>query len=402
MLMRGYVSKIKASECIYLSSLYLYVFVNLFQMTYLYNEMVANGGMGTSILQLLRYIAYSLCMVKIFYGLNERVDKYVLISILFLLAIIASMIGANKAIFFWVLYIYGAQDIEFNKILKLFLSLQIIIFVFCIISYLCGIGAESILEGGRERYFLGFGWVNRAPYLWLFMFWEYFCLKKGRIDLVKCFWFIGGVVWFYLKTRTRFPFLISLATLMFVLIYNVYLKSRVVIKISDISKNITCTIFRCMIWGCAFIGIMSAVIYTKENAFLETVNRMLSSRLSLGHEAIQKYGLNLFGNKTVWTGSSTLLWGLSGSSKYQYVDCGYLQLALDYGLLILIAVLIIYDLAIFVAYKKKEHWAKYCILFVGVISIVEPRLLDFAVNPFILYTFCNARYIGKVRKIKEG
>lgn len=74
---------------------------------------------------------------------------------------------------------------------------------------------------------------------------------------------------------------------------------------------------------------------------------------------------------------------------YNYVDCSYLQLLLEYGVLFLIAVIGIYTVAIYRAVKVQDYYLVWILLIVLLFGITEPRLMNFAFNPFPLMAFCR-------------
>lgn len=376
--------KLALRELLYLTALALYVGVDLFCSTYLYNILASQGDPIIVLCKFARYIAYALCACKIAMRISSNKIKILAFFTLFLGVILVSIKGTDKAAFFYILIIIAAKDVDFRKILRVFMSLQIGTLAFCFLCcYVFGIGNASVSDEGSFRYFLGFGWVNRASYVWLGIILEYICLKDGKIGPCELLLFLAGTVFFYAKTSTMFSFVISICAICFFGIRRIWLlrKGRRSFRFSTVISKIDELAFPLF----ALIGILSNLLYNSNNPIMYALNRFVNYRFSLGQAAIQKYGLGLFGNDTVWTGASTLLWELSGNNTYEYVDCGYLQIALDYGLLMLALVVALYCLAIHNANKRSETSVKYTLLIFGVLSIFEPRLIDFTINPFILY-----------------
>ena len=126
--------------------------------------------------------------------------------------------------------------------------------------------------------------------------------------------------------------------------------------------------------------------YDSTNAVYARVNSLLSGRLRLGYQAIADYGVTLFGHPIEWIGFAL---GTAPDKAYNYVDCSYLQVMLEYGVVFLILIVLLYSLAIRKAIAKKRYDLCWILLFILIFSITEPRLADLAFNPFVLAGVLN-------------
>lgn len=93
------------------------------------------------------------------------------------------------------------------------------------------------------------------------------------------------------------------------------------------------------------------------------------------------YGVSLIGQDIEWVGfniSETL------TGTYNYVDCSYVKILLDHGILLLTVVLLAYGYILYQSVQKKEYYLTWIILIVLVFSITEPRLFDITFNPFFV------------------
>ena len=136
----------------------------------------------------------------------------------------------------------------------------------------------------------------------------------------------------------------------------------------------------------ASIAIAIHAFYSPESIIWQKLNDILSGRLQLGKDAIADFGFTLFGQYIEWKGFS--IGHLSGEG-YNYVDCSYLQLILEYGSIFLILILILYSFVIYKCIKKKNYYLLWSIVFVLVLSITEPRLMNLAFNPFPVIFLCE-------------
>ena len=98
-----------------------------------------------------------------------------------------------------------------------------------------------------------------------------------------------------------------------------------------------------------------------------------------------EYGFRLFGQyvKMVGNGSTTEI----TTKYYFFIDCSYLYVGLQYGLIFLLAVLLIYVLCC-----RKYQNDRYFLLTIVLISIncmIAHHLLEIAYNPFALALFAK-------------
>ena len=375
------------SESIYLIALTIYVSAACFQATYLYNVLAAAGSPALTVLQLLRYAAYGLCALKIILSYTGKPWEFFLVAALFGISAMAAVFGTDKALLFNMLFIYGAKKVDFRKILWVFFLAQLATFLFCLLcAFGFGLGSESVNSSGRTRFYLGFGWVNRPGYFALAMLMEYVCLRKGKFTFPEYAAFLAVFVLIYTKTVTRYALVLSVLIATVFLVINTFRETR------PGAENPR---FRVGQWEFSLFQILLIVFavgsIALHNSFnwnsdlMRSLNSMLTDRLNLGKQAISRYGFHLFGSKTVWVGSSTMIWGLGESNKYFYVDCGFLQFALDYGLVALTMIVLLYERGLHRATALKEYYIMDCILLIGFVAVFEPRLVDFTFNPFILY-----------------
>ena len=161
--------------------------------------------------------------------------------------------------------------------------------------------------------------------------------------------------------------------------------SMIIIKSKNGSKifnyNFIQNIIICSFPVLAFLSIGIQAIYTKvNNSILYKLDILLNNRLAYGHQAIEKYKLSLFGKRIEFIGAG---WGTS-SDSYFYVDNGYLQVALMYGIVILCILCLGFS---YVCYKNKlrknNPVLHLIIFFIAISGLIEPRFFNILYNSFI-------------------
>lgn len=350
----------------------------LFSNTYLFSHLSSAGISLEIIMKIMRYVAYGLCVVKMIIQQYYKRDFVLCLLMVTVLVLLVSLKGTDKAPIFQLLLIVSAYKSDFTVVLRTFLTLQCIFLFFAIFCYYLDIGSEMILDNGRMRSFLGFGWCNRGAYLWLGILVELFCVRV--LKKYKVIWFMSVLltIYIYWKTRTSFPFAAAMAILIFSALewfeqIHVLGKKVLSCKVVDlifVPAFACCSIFLCK-------------MYSPGIGILNRIDLLTNRRLMMGKMAIYKYGLGPWGHDTSWLGSGTMYWNNNGKTGYEYVDCGYLQLAIDYGLIFLLIVVMIYEIGVYRAYKAGNLRILFAILIWTALSVFEPRLIDFMCNPFV-------------------
>lgn len=116
---------------------------------------------------------------------------------------------------------------------------------------------------------------------------------------------------------------------------------------------------------------------------------MLSGRLELGCFGWRDYGFSLLGTKIEWIGFSHN----ATAGAYNYVDCSYMQILLENGLIPLVIIIAVYTYIMYMAVKEKDFYLQTAVLLITAFSITEPRLLNLAYNPlpFFGITYISLR-----------
>lgn len=390
----------RSKSIFYYVGIFLYVLSMNLQSSFMFNEWSLANSPMLIVLKLLKYAAYLFCILH-FFTLSRLSRNFLFAAgIMLVLSVYAMYTGPQKLPIFYFVLIATAVKTDFRKIVKIFLFIQATTFVIYLSLALLGImGSGEVVEVGRIRSYLGYGWVNRASYNLLFMSLELLYLRKRALDPVLAI-ILSAVNWFvYVKTHTVFSMAITFMIIAYGAIYYFYSKSDR--KIRFFKKNrkrdyyLLLTAFLVLIVA----GIALILIFKSSNPFLYKLNRFVTGRLELGKKAIDRYGLHLGGNKLQWIGSSTLRFGLAEGNDYFYVDNGFLQIALEFGLIFTAFVLFMYTAAIKKAVSLKDYSFAAIVLILGMVFVFEPYVIDFALNPFVIYYFSKITIPISDRKI---
>ena len=332
--------------------------------------------------KIIRFTAYGLFLLKILYdckiGSRNVYFIYATVGIIGL-----AFIGSrNPQVVFYLLIMIAALGISDRTLLLSAIISQGFMLLVTVGFSMAGVIENFVIADnkGRVREFLGFVWTTNAPIIFFFVTLQFIYLKKGRLNVINTGIILFFAYMLFVFTDSKAAFAVSFAAPLFFLLFG-----------SLIEKGRVARAFKWLIialpWILAAVTIMIHKMYNKHNALLFKLNVILSKRLEYGHNAIHKYGIHLFGQRMEWVGYSVGKTELT--SDYNFVDCSYLNLLLEYGVLFLILLLTLYSVIIYKAYKSGKYYAVWIAVFILLFGTTEPRLFNLTYNPLILLAFAS-------------
>ena len=377
---------IKPEEILYMSGLFIYIMCMMVYLTVPGKQIFESGSM-LIILKLLRYSSYLLTSMGLFYQNIKR--RYIIGAAFIFVLLIFNVVASNEKItFFFFLFIMFSYQIGTDKVLMSALSAQLCIVLVTVALCKLGIISDYIfLEGGRTRHSLGFQWTTTPAIIYFFIVLEIIYLRKNKMRIVEYVALFLGHSFFYMATRTRMTYAIGCLVLIVFFLYN---HSRVIKGIIE-KFNLLFICFPCM---AGVVSIAMHFFYNKNVSVWVKLNSFLNNRLMLGKNGFEKYGVTLWGQSIEWIGNSydTL------KGEYNYVDCSYVQILLQQGVIFLLIVLAIYTIIIYEAIKRGDYYLCGICIFILIYSITEPRLFDLSFNPFPL---CLGGLLPMQRRLKK-
>lgn len=248
-----------------------------------------------------------------------------------------------------------------------------------------------IMDAERVRYSLGFTWVTSAPVLFAFALILFLYQYRHRYNG----WMFCGLlqldIFLYMLTDTKMAFIVSILLLVIAFIWWKYPDA---LQFLD-NKGIK-TVILWLPVILSVLAVITAILYTESNPFLSKLNAFLSGRLANGNEAWETYGLSLFGQQITWTGQGITY---KPSQHYLYVDCSYLNILLNYGILILVAVWIWCRSVLNHLYRKQNLLLLLFFIVILCFSFLEVRLINPLYDPFVL---AAGSYLGLNQSRKES
>lgn len=338
----------------------------------------SSGWLG-KILQLMRYSAYFICCIIIIENTFKRelLIGLIAVGMCFSLGMLCS---ANKTMVLYFLLIMAASGLSSSLVLRISFIIQTVIFSMTILCSQIGLAVDfDFSSETRIRHGLGFAWTTTGSILFFYMVLQYVYLRKRNASIMEYVILEAVNYLLYRFTDSRMAFLMTTLYLLFFCMERLF---RHPWKISEMVGNLFCLAPTVI----SIVSLLAFQFYQEGSSLWDKLNSVLSDRLALGSRAIHQYGYTLFGQKIKWVGYS--IQNPQMTVDYNYVDCSYLQLALQYGLIFLCIVIIFYTIILFKAVKSRDYYLVWTVLFVMGLSITEPRLMQFAFNPFPILLLC--------------
>lgn len=286
------------------------------------------------------------------------------------------------------LLMIGAWGISFRKLIKIYFVTVLVIVTGVVLASQIGWIEELIYEvrGGRRAF--GFTYPTRfASHVSFLILWYWYL--RGRKTKYREIWIpigAGIFVQLFSKARLNAIILLLLAVVMTWQIFS--------LRNSEHSGKE----YQMKGWFSSFLALSPilatlmittmTVLYSADSKMWSRLNKLMSSRLSLVQNAMDIYGFQMWGQEITLSGNGGL--GKT-ASKYFYIDSAWMQFSIQYGLIMLVILLVLFWI---VGIRARNHgnWILLWILaFVSLHSIVEPQILQLQYCPLILAFFAELK-----------
>lgn len=344
--------------------------------------------------KLSRYICYALLLVVIVCNIitNDKglslkricVDFFEYFkSHLLLVAVLVNtffilLFTGVKAPFIMMLLIWTCSFYDFDKIFALYFKIMASFMVCTGVLSILGIVPEIIIwRGDRQRFSIGFIYPLETMTFFLFLVICYVYIKKKEFGIKDFFEIniVAGLL--YVATNARTSYLLVLVVLCIALMYS---KT----PLEEWMKKIPGKVYAIIPLACAGVSICGGLFYNPQNSIWQKIDALVSGRLALTSNAFRTYDFTLWGEAIEWVGFGGTADQAQVAAAYNFVDCAYARLLLDYGIVFTCFVLAGYMYMYIQAEKKQDYGLIVALSVVMVVSIMEPRLVSIEMNPFLL------------------
>lgn len=363
--------KIPETEILFFIAYSVWLIVGLLRITYFkeyipMKEMVDYAQKTVFLLFLAQFI------------LEMPIGKRELRGILFLVfAWIVCCVGKRYDIFSVFCLVYSARTVNLRKVFAVTLVIETAMLLLTIAAAGTGLIENELwaLEGNqRFRYALGYTYCTYPSHILFFTTMLYLCVRE-RIRVVEALGLSLLNYGMYRLTDTRTDLLLAVP-----IIWIACLWCR---KKGTVKKNIVSNVCVQYSFIIAYIvSLFGQYYYQCENSIFARLNQFLNGRLQFGYEAIHKYGIALFGRYVKWVGQGTLK--AKPGSVYDYVDNAFLQLTINYGLIFMIMLAVLFCIA--AGWAMQNGKRALCLALIGALgfAVINAELCVITFNTILI------------------
>ena len=319
-------------------------------------------------------------------------------KILFILLVIGSFIIARRysgvdALLETGFLIAGANDIDYRKILKVYLIVEIPMTICTMIAGYTGVITNLVYHRG-EQVRMSFGFVYPTDFAAgiIFMVTAWVVLRQVRCTWIEIGLMIISVVLFekYCDVRN------SEIVMMILSICVVYLKIRNKLAAKKGKGYIPSLLLKilCLVapYGLAGFMILVSRFYRPDIEWMAKLNTLFSTRLSLGKEVFDRYDVQIWGQDIPMRGNG-------GSTEvvadYFFIDSSYVNILMRLGLVAFILVMLIISI---IMIKSLNH--PYMLMAMAIVcihSVMEHHMFEVYYDVFLMLPLAkfDVKDIGK-------
>lgn len=340
-----------------------------------------------TLIQLLTAL-YMLALVILGVGLTtwQTVGE---IGLLCLVTIVTLMSSANYLVT-TVLLVMAAREIQFRKIIKVYLWVVGSILLVAFIAAMLGIidNITFVTDDGLRQSFGVVYTTDFAAHIF-YLCCAYLDLIAKRFRLLNLLPVLIGlwVIYYYTHTITNIIGMLVLLLTYVCYIYRRQLKQFRLIRLGLRGNFLALPL-------CAVIITWLTAIFNYQNNLLRILNDALSTRLALGYNGLLAYGVKLFGQSRIpingWGGErSEVFTDGIGNLTYFYLDSSFINMLISYGLILTLVIIIGITVFLYLRTRQKDYLLPIMFVAISICSAFDQHFLEVTYNVFLLALFAK-------------
>lgn len=337
----------------------------------------------------LKIVALVFILIKVVFFDTWNIKILLFFSLCICLSLVVKKSSGYNEVFFWMILLFGARDVDFRKILCVHFTVVFTVIIIAIVASLSGV-IENLRYYSSKGYRNSFGIrypTNFAAYIFFLMVsWFYLLKNKMKWWMYSLGIVIGAILYSFCYTRLDcgcifiLCFLYALISLINPYLENKVLWLRVLISLAIIFLFL-------LVFFLSFY-------YDPSVEWMVKIDDLFSSRLTLGKEAFNRYKVNLFGQGIEFHASS-------GTTRpvddYFFIDSSYLHVMFRDGIVFIVFVLLVFVLC---CLKRRSDWFFLAaVLVIAINATTAHHLTHVQYNPFFMALF--AFFPEKQNQVEE-
>lgn len=363
-------TKVKLSTLCFFSAYTLFIITKLIGSS-LYNRMLPSYWQS----------AVNLLIVIILiakWAFCERLTyrKFIVCASVFLVTSIVVLRAQYGRLFISIFLVMSGRDIEFRKIVKWTAIEAFLIMLFVFVSCKVGILRDyTYTRFGGIAHSYGFLYYSSFAYLSMLLTISFCYLQKEKIKYRHILILIVLNYLMYKLHTTRLTLVVIYAFLfLYVIIYKfhwVVLKKRIWLYVATLMPLVM------FVLTFALVLMYQQGNFALTNVFYST----LISRLRFSAQALDEYGVHLFGTHLSMVGNVAMTYG--DAEQYFYVDSAYIYTVIAYGLVFSVVLMILYTVLYRYIYRVGDQFAYLWLAVMLIACVVNNFIVSPIYNPLL-------------------
>ena len=332
----------------------------------------------------MKIVAVVLIAAKLVLFDSWKLKDILLFALFGVVSILVSYCSTYNDVFFWVLLMWGAMDIDFRKILKVHGTVVFLVVLAAFVASLTG-KIVNLQYVGSDITRNSFGIIyptDFAAYIF-FLMTTFFYLLKDRMK----WWMyasgivLGFVVFKYCHTRLDCSCMIAISLLyMITALVSPHINGK-----ARGLRTALCFVIVLLFFLCFFLS----YYYDESVDWMKELDVLFSTRLYFGREAFNRYDVKLFGQSVLFVGNGG---STEWRADYFFIDSSYLYVLFRYGIVFTVLLLGSYVVS---SYKRRDDlFFLVAVCVIAVNATTAHHLTHVQYNPFfmaLLSSFGNGR-----------
>lgn len=285
----------------------------------------------------------------------------------------------NFDIYYFFIFILASKNLEYKKILKVFLitiSLSLIT-----VSLLSSFDIIENIRVTRKnlptiRFALGTIFPTDFAGRVFFLILGYITLKDFNISKIEWINLFLITLITYIFTDTRLVLILMLITLAVLLLKNTIIK--IIKKMNIYLINTITVLFN-------FFIILLGYLYTPSNFIFSKINSLLSGRLALERRAFDDYNITFFGQYIPQRGFG----GGQHVTDYFFIDSTIIRVTMMFGIFALITFIITFLFLEHKFIKQRSFSMLIVLILILIYASIDNHLFEISYNFIFLSIFAN-------------
>ena len=341
------------------------------------------------IVKFIRYGCYLVFAIKAIYLFVKEKNISIANVIFFIISVLVLVFGRSTEFLILFFAINALRDLEFKKIIKIGLILYSILFILTIVLSHFGIVPNWVFHRQETlRYSLGFIYPTDLMSVYVTIVLLYFYTRNIKAKYIELIALEGIAIILFKYTDGRLGLVMTTMIIVLLAISKILSSTKLLDKIkinSDKLKKIGIILLKSVPIIFLIATVLVSFLYRYDIKVINWVDHIISQRILLNSEAMQKYPIEPFGSNVDWIGMGGQYNVAQQDLNYNYVDMSYLRILFDYGIVGALFIIYAYIKAIGHCIEKDEKITLMCIFIILIWGLIEPVIFSISRNLFIIY-----------------